>query len=86
MKFNIEIDMTPEEFRKTLGLPDIEAFQRELIASVLDKMHKGEDGYDPYTLMQPFLKASTNSMENLQQNMFNIFSQFSNSQANKRDA
>ena len=86
MKFQIEIDMTPEEFRKSFGLADLEAFQRELMASVLEKMHKGEAGYDPYTLMQPFLTASVSSMETFQKTMLGMFNQFANTQTAKRDA
>jgi hypothetical protein len=86
MKFNLEVDMTPEEFRKAFGLADIEVFQRELMSSVIEKMHKGEDGYDPYTLMQPFLTASVTGMENFQKSMFGMFNQFGNAQTNKRDA
>jgi hypothetical protein len=86
MKFQIEIDMTPDEFRKAFGLADIEAFQRELMNSVLEKMHKGEEGYDPYTLMQPFLTASVSGMENFQKAMLGMFGQFSNVQPGKRDA
>lgn len=85
MKFQIEIDMTPEEFRKAFGLADIEAFQRELMAGVLEKMHKGEEGYDPYTLMQPFLTASVTGMENFQKAMFGMFSQFAASPSDKGD-
>lgn len=36
MKINIEIDITPEEFRKSMGWPDVEAFNREL----LDKLRQ----------------------------------------------
>lgn len=77
--------MTPEEFRKAFGFADIEVFQRELMNGILEKMHKGEEGYDPYTLMQPFLTASVNGMETFQKAMMGMFGQFAATSANKRE-
>ena len=31
MKINVEFDLTPDEFRQSLGLPDVEAFQKNLV-------------------------------------------------------
>jgi hypothetical protein len=66
MKVNVDIDMTPEELRKLLGLPDVEPIQREL----LDKLHKrlveGVDGYDPVKLLQPYLTGTLASWDFLQ--------------------
>ncbi len=38
MKFNIEIDCTPEEARKFLGLPDVSAVQERLMIKVETQM------------------------------------------------
>ncbi len=38
MKFNIEIDCTPEEARKFLGLPDVSAVQERLMIQVETQM------------------------------------------------
>ncbi|KAA0012528.1 hypothetical protein F0A17_06140 [Billgrantia pellis] len=56
MKINVEFDLTPEEFRRSLGLPDIEAFQQELLNRIQKQMESGVEGYDPMSLMQPFLQ------------------------------
>ncbi len=34
MKINIEFDITPEEARKALGLPDLEPVQQRIIAEL----------------------------------------------------
>ncbi|ATJ81847.1 DUF6489 family protein [Halomonas beimenensis] len=56
MKINVEFDLTPEEFRRALGLPDVEAFQQELLGRIQKQMESGVEGYDPMSLMQPFLQ------------------------------
>ncbi|MBN8413341.1 hypothetical protein LCL99_10140 [Halomonas denitrificans] len=56
MKINVEFDLTPEEFRQALGLPNIEAFQQDLLDRIQRQMESGVEGYDPMSLMQPFLQ------------------------------
>ncbi|MCG6658727.1 hypothetical protein HOP52_13280 [Halomonas campisalis] len=56
MKINVEFDLTPDEFRRALGLPDVEAFQQELLNRIQKQMESGVEGYDPMSLMQPFLQ------------------------------
>ncbi|MDR5905712.1 hypothetical protein [Franzmannia qiaohouensis] len=56
MKINVEFDLTPQEFRQAMGLPDVEAFQNDLMARIQQQMEAGVEGYDPMSLMQPFLQ------------------------------
>lgn len=56
MKINVEFDLTPDEFRQSLGLPNVEAFQQELIGRIQQQMESGVEGYDPMSLMRPFLQ------------------------------
>lgn len=56
MKINVEFDLTPEEFRQSLGLPDVEAFQQHLLDNIQRQMESGVEGYDPMSLMRPFLQ------------------------------
>lgn len=56
MKINVEFDLTPDEFRQSLGLPDVEAFQKNLLENIQRQMESGVEGYDPMSLMQPFLQ------------------------------
>ena len=41
MKFNIEIDCTPEEARRLVGLPDLEPLHEIYLARVKELMAKG---------------------------------------------
>ncbi len=74
MKINVSFDMTPEEFRKVLGLPDVQAFQQEFFSTVLEKMKAGEEGYDPISLYQPMFNEGLSAMTQLQKTMFSMMS------------
>jgi hypothetical protein len=66
MNFKIDIEVTPAELRKLLGLPDVEAFQREIMGDLRKRMLEGVDGYDPIKLFQPYLTGTLASWEMLQ--------------------
>lgn len=63
MNIRIDIDVTPEEMRKLMGLPDVEAFNRELLEQVRERMLAGAEGYDPLSLFQPYLDSSMAGMD-----------------------
>jgi len=63
MNVKIDIDMSPEELRKLLGLPDVEPFQREMMDSLRKRMIEGVDGYDPVKLFQPYLTGTLASWD-----------------------
>ena len=82
MKFKIDIDMSPEELRKVLGLPDVQQFQDT------ERMESGVEGYDPLTLFKPYLTGGVGSMEALQKIMMSLMTSTynnSNSADNKND-
>lgn len=66
MKVNVDIDMSPEELRKLLGLPDVEPIQREMMEKLRTRMLEGVDGYDPVKLLQPYLTGTLASWDILQ--------------------
>ena len=63
MKINVDLDITPEELRKLVGLPDVEAFQRELMDDIRERMASGAEGYDPVKLFQPYLSGTLASWD-----------------------
>lgn len=79
MKINVEFDLTPEEFRQALGLPDVEAFQKDLLDRIQKQMESGVEGYDPMSLMQPFLQQQGLS-QHLTQGLSQGLSSFGNYQ------
>ena len=71
MKFNIEIDVTPEELRRFMGLPDVAPLQEELMSRLRERIESGMTDYDPVKLMEPFLTGNLKSFEAMQNLFFN---------------
>ncbi|MDJ0709041.1 MAG: DUF6489 family protein [Woeseiaceae bacterium] len=46
MKIKVEFDLTPEEFRESLGLPDISGLQDEALSMLTERVGKGMDNID----------------------------------------
>lgn len=46
MRIKIDVEVTPEEVRTLIGLPDIKGIQDDLVDYVRDKMGKGAGGVD----------------------------------------
>jgi hypothetical protein len=79
MKIHVEFDLTPAEFRQAMGLPDVESFQRELMSRIQQQMEAGVEGYDPWSLMQPFMQQGLSqgmtNFGNYQQMMLDMMRQ-----------
>ena len=49
MKINIDIDLSPEEARKIMGLPDLEPMQKQMLEKIQAKIPahkiKGKNGF-----------------------------------------
>lgn len=63
MKIAVDLDITPEELRKLFGLPDVEAFQRQLMDDIRQRMAAGAEGYDPINLFQPYMSGTLASWD-----------------------
>jgi hypothetical protein len=72
MKINVTFDITPEEFRQAMGLPDVQEFQQEFLKVLLEKMQKGEDGLDSMALYQSMLQGGMNSATQFQNLFFSM--------------
>ncbi len=79
MNFKIDVEMTPEELRKVLGLPDVESFQNDMMDKIQERMNAGADGYDPLTLFQPYMAQSLGSMESIQKMLMGMMTSYTNS-------
>ena len=66
MKIRLDVEATPQELRVFFGLPDVEAFQQELLDQLRRNMQAGMEGFDPATFMAPFLPAHLRNLEALQ--------------------
>jgi hypothetical protein len=66
MHVKVDVDITPEEVRRLMGLPDVHGFQQEIMDRIKQQMLAGAEGYDPLTLFRPFLEQTASSMESFQ--------------------
>jgi hypothetical protein len=73
MKINVDIEATPQELRTFFGLPDVEGLQRELMEEIRRKWKAGMEGFDPATLMAPFLPEHLRSLEAMQRSFWKSF-------------
>jgi hypothetical protein len=66
MKISIDIDCTPDEARRFLGLPDVAPMQEALMAQVQERMEANLKALEPEALFQTWLPASIQGFEQLQ--------------------
>jgi hypothetical protein len=52
MKVNIELDMTPDEARRLMGLPDVSAMQERMAALIEQRMKAALDTSDPQAMLK----------------------------------
>ena len=71
MKINVTMDMTPAELREFLGLPDVQGLQAEMIEKIREQMKAGVEGFDPLSLMRPFIAPNLQGMEAMQRAFWN---------------
>ena len=66
MKFNIQIDMTPEEARKVMGLPDVTALQDRMLDEMERRMKAAMDTSDPEAMMRAWMPMGGQAFEQFQ--------------------
>lgn len=55
MKVHIEVDMTPEEARGLMGLPDLAPLQQKMMEEMQARMKAAFDTGDPEAMMQAWM-------------------------------
>ncbi len=66
MKIHIDVDITPEEARTLLGLPDVKPMQAALMADIEARMKKTLGAMEPDALFKMWLPAGVQSLEQWQ--------------------
>ena len=70
MKIHFDIDATPQELRSFFGLPNLEPIQHEILEIIRQNMSAGMEGFDPATIMKPFLPEHLHSLTALQNTLW----------------
>jgi hypothetical protein len=55
MKVTIEMDMTPQEARAFMGLPDVAPIQKKMLEEMQDRMRAAFDAGDPEGMMKAWM-------------------------------
>jgi hypothetical protein len=55
MKVNIEMDMTPQEARAFMGLPDVAPLQTKMLEEIQARMRAAFDAGDPEGMMKAWM-------------------------------
>jgi hypothetical protein len=66
MKINIEVDCTPDEARRFLGLPDVAPMQQTLMAEMERRLVEAVSAMDAHKLMEQWMPFGIKGMEQWQ--------------------
>lgn len=66
MKMTIEVDCSPEEARRFLGLPDVTELNEALVAELRTKMTENLATMTPEEMMKTWLPAGMQGLEQMQ--------------------
>ncbi len=72
MKFNAEVDCTPEELRQFLGLPDVKPMQTAVLAKIEKQALDAVDASSPDALFRMWMPAVGQLSEQFK-GMMNVF-------------
>jgi hypothetical protein len=70
MKFNVDIECTPEEARAFFGLPDVKPLQEALLPEVEERLRATLKAMDPEAMLKTWLPATLKGFEQLQEMFF----------------
>lgn len=66
MKVHVEVDMTPDEARRVMGLPDVAKLQDEMMKEMQKRMKAALDTSDPEAMMRAWLPLGGQGFEQFQ--------------------
>ena len=73
MKVTVEIDCTPAEARQFLGLPDVEALQKKVMAEVERRTMAELERFSPDTLLKTWLSLAPGTAAQVQEAFGRLF-------------
>jgi len=76
MKVTVEIDCTPEEARRFLGLPDLRPMQDAVMAKVQQQMVDSVTALSPEALLKSWLPLAPQTPEQMRDAMTSLFRLF----------
>lgn len=75
MKVNFDIECTPEEARRFMGLPDVAPMQERMMKEMENKLHENLHSLDPEALFKTWLPMSFQGWNDMQKMFWDQMSQ-----------
>lgn len=66
MKIHMDMDLTPDEARTLVGLPDVKPMQKAMMAEVEARMKKALTAMEPDAMLKMWLPAGIQGLEQWQ--------------------
>ena len=66
MKLHVELDLTPEEARRFLGLPDVAPMQAGMMEEMERRMRSALDASDPQSILRAWMPVGGQGLEQFQ--------------------
>jgi phage terminase large subunit-like protein len=66
LKVHVELDLTPEEARRFLGLPDVAPMQARMLEEMERRMRAAVDTSDPESMLRAWLPMGGQGLEQFQ--------------------
>lgn len=72
MKVTVDVDLTPEEARRLMGLPDLEPMQQRLLEQLEKQIASNLSYMDPEMLVKSVLPMGAQGLEQFQNMLWNL--------------
>lgn len=82
MKIHLEFDMTPEEFRKIIGLPEVGFINENLLTQMQNILKSGAEGFEPLSFLTPLVSQSIDNFTLMQNLMLQSVENYSKNAKN----
>ncbi|MBV9330127.1 MAG: hypothetical protein JOZ55_01090 [Alphaproteobacteria bacterium] len=66
MKLHLEVEMTPEEARRVMGLPDVTKFQDEMMQEMQKRLRASMEAVDPEAMLRLWAPFGAQGFEQFQ--------------------
>jgi hypothetical protein len=70
MKVHVEVDMTPDEARRFMGLPDVAPLQAKMVAEMERRMKAAMNTADPEAMMKAWMPLGGEGLQQFQKFMW----------------
>jgi hypothetical protein len=86
MKVHVEVDMTPDEARRFMGLPDVAPLQAKMVAEMERRMKAAMNTAEPEAMMKAWMPLGGEALQQFQKFLWDGAARAATGGASKKDA